>query len=102
MRKLWIWLSLTAVSSIIIACIMYGTYVFLYPAVFVLTFFVAFGLNLVLVWEQDLLTPGLEELPEPSSFWSRTYEVWLYHNRREDWARYACFCIGLAAILGGH
>jgi len=100
MRKLWTWLTLIAVVSIIIAGSIYGPFIFLFPVMFLLWFFLLLGIFIFDAIDQVGENPGLEQLPEPD-FWSHIYNAWLYLNKREVWARYACFFATLVGIVGG-
>jgi hypothetical protein len=100
MRKLWTWLSLIAVVSIIIAGSIYGPFIFLFPVMFLLCFFLSLGMIIFDAIDQVDANPGLAQLPEPD-FWSHVHNAWLYLNKKEVWARYACFFATFGGIVGG-
>ena len=78
-----------AVSSIVLACFVYGTGVLVFLATLTSIFFLLFGAMYYGSSSQVQAIPGIEKLDEPDGFRSRIYMAWLFVNDREGWAIYA-------------
>jgi len=99
MLRMWITALIFAVASIIVAYWAYGLIAFIFPSIFVLLFFVFFGVAVFGTLIQAESIPGLEKLGEPNFFFSRIYMAWLYVNDRERWAEYTVLYSYLADAL---
>lgn len=100
MSYFWPFMCLILFVLLLIADFVYGAFVFVFPAMFLLFLFVSFGLIILDAEDQERANPGLEQLQEPD-IWSRIYNAWLYVNDEEAWTRYAFFFSVLGAVIVG-
>lgn len=101
MSKICLILFLIASITVLIVCSVYGLVAITYPLVLTLCFLGVFLGEDIDASLQASVNPGLENIEEPSFWFSRIYNAWLYVKDREGWALYASFisCI-LGAIFG--
>jgi len=94
-------LILTALSVLLTVCLLFGMAAVIYSAVLSLFFAVFFGA----IWWGSVIqseaNPGIENIEDPSFWWSRIYMAWLYVTDTETWAAYACLFSCLFATLFG-
>jgi glucan phosphoethanolaminetransferase (alkaline phosphatase superfamily) len=94
-------LMLAALSVLLTVCVLFGVAAVAYSATLSLCFAIFFG---AILWGsviQSEANPGIENIEDPSFWWSRIYMAWLYVTDTETWAAYACLFSCLFATLFG-
>jgi hypothetical protein len=95
-----LWLSLIATALFLIVGFVYGEFAFVFPVMFLICFFLMYGVYIFDAEDQAGANPELQKLPEPST-WSHIHNAWLYVNDSETWARYASFFSFFGGVICG-